>query len=71
MLEGIFRRLEWSEKGINIDGKKFNDLRFADGVVVISETVEEEESMLTELYTESKKTDLKIHMGKTKAIFNN
>ena len=51
-----------NEKGVNINGEKLNRLRFVKDVV-ISEIADEVESMLTELYTESKKDGLKMHMG--------
>ena len=50
--------------------KRLNPLRFADDIVTISETAEETEVMLTELNTESKKDGMKMHMGKTKVMFN-
>ena len=35
-LEQVFRRLEWQNKGITINGEKLNHLRFADDIVLIS-----------------------------------
>ena len=34
-LEGIFRKLSWESKGINIDGEHLTHLRFADAIVLI------------------------------------
>ena len=54
VLEDIFRRLNWEDRGVKINGKRLNHLRFADDIVTISETAEETEVMLTELNTKSK-----------------
>ena len=72
VLEQIFRKLNWDDKnvGVNINGKQLHHLRFADDVVIISETCEETERMLNELYLQSRKDGLKIHMGKTKTMCN-
>ena len=69
VLEDIFRRLNWEDRGVKINGKRLNHLRFADDIVTISETAEETKIMLTELNTESKKDGMKMHMGKTKVMF--
>ena len=70
VLEDIFRRLNWEDRGVKINEKRLNHLRFADDIMTISETAEETEVMLTELNTESKKDGMKMHMGKTKVMFN-
>ena len=70
VLEDIFRTLNWEDRGVKINGKRLNHLRFADDTVTISETAKETEVMLTELNTESKKDGMKMHTGKTKVMFN-
>lgn len=35
ILEEVFKELEWNNKGLNINGQKFTNLRFADDVVLI------------------------------------
>ena len=40
-VEEIFKRLNWDNKGINVNGKKLNHLRFADDVVIISGDIAE------------------------------
>ena len=38
VLEKACRELEWEEYGIMVDGKRLNNLRFADDIVLISES---------------------------------
>ena len=69
VLEDMFRKLNWEDRRVKINGKRLNHLRFADDIVTISEIAEETEVMLTELNMESKKDGMKMHMGKTKVMF--
>ena len=69
-LEQILRALSWEEKGISINGEKLHYLRFADDIVLISNTAVELQTMLEELYAESTKLGLKINMRKIKVMFN-
>ncbi|PIO66121.1 hypothetical protein TELCIR_12176 [Teladorsagia circumcincta] len=41
-------QLDWDDKGINIDGKKLSNLRFADDIVLISQRQEELQQMVKE-----------------------
>ena len=34
-LESIFRRLNWENKGVKIDGEFLSNLRFADDIIII------------------------------------
>ena len=58
------------DKGINIDGERLQNLRFADGVALVTKRKKEMEEHLNKLNTESKKCGLKIHKGKTKFMTN-
>lgn len=60
VLQIIYKDLEWGygNKGININGKDLNNLRFADDVVLISESVEVIETMLNDLQQQSLKRGL-------------
>ena len=69
-LEGIFRELNWENKGLNINGEFFNHLRFADDIVLISETAEDLQEMVSDLNKESLKVGLKMNKSKTKVMFN-
>jgi len=39
--------LDWQENGINIDGLRLNNLRFADDIVIVASTSEELKNMLS------------------------
>ena len=69
-LEQVFRRLNWDNKGITVNGEKLNHLRFADDIVLISNNGEEINEMLNELSQESHKLGMKINMKKTKVMYN-
>lgn len=69
-LESIFKGLQWETKGININGTKINNLKFADDIVLIAGTTTELNEMLQELATNSKQIGLEINMSKTKILTN-
>src|SRR5438477_12359502 len=62
--------LEWDNRGITINGVKLNHLRFADDIVLITNSDEEAQEMLNELNQESNKPGMKINMKKTKVMYN-
>jgi len=67
-LERIFRRLDWQDRGISINGRRLSHLRFADDIALISETSEELQLLLQELDTESTQDGLKINDAKTEMM---
>ena len=69
-MEAIFRNLNLDERGLDVDGEKLTDLRFADDVALITSSVKDMETQLNNLNIESKKIGLKIHKGKTKYMTN-
>ncbi|XP_072048312.1 uncharacterized protein [Amphiura filiformis] len=69
-MEDIFRKLNLQERGINIDGEKLTDLRFADDVALVTTSVKDMEVQLNDLNKGSKKIGLNIHKGKTKYMTN-
>lgn len=69
-LESMFQTLDWSNKGININGQHLHHLRFADDIVLFAHTIEELQDLMTELNTSSKEVGLKMNIGKTKIAFN-
>ena len=69
-LEDIFRNLEWDNKGINVNGEYLSNLRFADDIVLFSDSGEELQQMMAELNRESLKVGLKMNRKKTKVMFN-
>ncbi|XP_050312881.1 uncharacterized protein LOC126747946 [Anthonomus grandis grandis] len=48
-LEGVFKTLDWNERGIKIDGKHLSLLRFADDIILFSQNIIELQEMLAEL----------------------
>ena len=62
----VFKNAQLEEKGINIDGEKLSNLRFADKVAQATEDVRDMEHQLITVNEESLKIGLKIHKGKTK-----
>ena len=67
-LESIFRRLNWENKGVKIDGEFLSNLRFADDIFICTETPQELQQMLQELSDESRRMGLKMNIAKTKVI---
>ena len=67
-LESIFRRLNWENKGVKIDGELLSNLRFADDIFLRTETPQELQHMLHELSDESRRMGLKMNIAKTKVM---
>ena len=67
-LESIFRRLNWENKGVKIGGEFISSLRFADYIVLCTETAQEIKQMLQELSDESMRLGLKMNIAKTKMM---
>ncbi|KAG1664108.1 Retrovirus-related Pol polyprotein from type-1 retrotransposable element R2 [Nymphon striatum] len=61
-LENVFRGLNWTSKGIPINGDRLTNLRFADDVVLLSESPQELQLMVEELRTASSKVGLEINL---------
>ena len=67
-LKKIVRTIDWTKKGININGEKLNHLRFADDNIIIAKALKEIDVMLQELDNSSRKCGLKMNMRKTKIM---
>ena len=67
-LERIFRRLNWENKGVKIDGEFLSNLRFADDIFLCTETPQELQQMLQEISDESRRMSLKMNIAKTKVM---
>ncbi|VDO70834.1 unnamed protein product [Heligmosomoides polygyrus] len=48
-LQDAMNNLNWDDKGYLVDGKRIRNLRFADGIVLISTSTAKVEEMLNEL----------------------
>lgn len=69
-IEWIFRRLNWDEKGLMVDGRRLNHLRFADDIILISHRKVEVQDMLQELADVSLQVGLEINRKKTMVMTN-
>lgn len=64
------KKLIWKEKGININGEFLSNLRFADDIILFSETATQLQEMVNELYTVSYEIGLELNITKTKVMTN-
>ena len=69
-LQEIFKSFKWQTKGILISGERLTNLRFADDVILFSESAEELDEMINNLNIESKIAGLEINKDKTKIMYN-
>ncbi|KAI8420615.1 hypothetical protein MSG28_007859 [Choristoneura fumiferana] len=69
-LEDVFKLLDWNRFGININGEYITHLRFADDIVIMAESLEELNTMLSDLSIVSQQVGLKMNMDKTKIMSN-
>jgi len=58
ILQEVFKNLDWEGKGIKIHGNHLTNLRFADDIVLLSNSTEELQKMGEELLSECKKAGL-------------
>ena len=69
-LESIFMRLNWENKGVTIGGEFLSNIRFADDILLCTETSQKQklQQMLQELSDESTRRCLKMNIAKTKVM---
>ncbi|GBP27481.1 Retrovirus-related Pol polyprotein from type-1 retrotransposable element R2 [Eumeta japonica] len=70
ILENVFIKFNWCQKGIRINGRYLNHLRFADDVVILTETPKDLGHMIHFLNIESSKMVLEMNTSKTKIMCN-
>lgn len=70
LLESIFREMNWSSDGIDVNGMKLTNLRFADDIALFSSSSNELKLMIKDLLMASTKIGLNMNASKTK-IMNN
>ena len=68
-VEEIFKRMN-IEAGININGVRLSNLRFADDIMLFAESEEKLKDMLEDLNNEGKRYDMKLNKKKTKIMCN-
>lgn len=49
MLDNDFRKLDWSQLGLNVDGKKLSYLRFAENIILLEENTNNLDAMIQAL----------------------
>ena len=60
--------LEETQAGIKIARRNINNLRYADGTTLMTESEEELKSLLMKVKVESEKVDLKLNIQKMKIM---
>ena len=60
--------LDEAQTGIKIAGRNINNLRYADDTTLMSESKEEQSSLLMKVQEESEKVGLKLNIQKTKIM---
>ncbi|XP_047543296.1 uncharacterized protein LOC125075632 [Vanessa atalanta] len=69
-LEDVFKTLDWTGCGVNVNGECISHLRFADDIVIIAESLEQLTEMLRSLSDSSRRVGLGMNLDKTKVMFN-
>ncbi|KAJ8705403.1 hypothetical protein PYW07_011230 [Mythimna separata] len=70
VLQQVIGQLQWERVGLNINNKFISHLRFADDIVLLSESKTELQSMLNDLHTASQQVGLEINRSKTNVMTN-
>ena len=68
-LEEIFKRVE-IEDGVNINGERQSNLRFANDIILFAENEKGLEKLLNVLNTEGKEDGMRMNKKKTKIMCN-
>lgn len=70
VLQHVIEKLPWSNRGININGNILSHLRFADDIILFSETPQQLNKMVNDLNQASTKVGLEMNLQKTKIMTN-
>ena len=65
--DAIINKIDWEEKGINIDGEHLSHLIFADDIILIAHTPQELQEMLVDINNYSKPVGLNMHLEKPRS----
>ena len=68
ILEDVFKKLEWQDKGISISGARLTNLRFADDIVLFAANPQDLQDMIHELHETSLAIGLEMKLDKTKVM---
>uniref|UniRef100_A0A7I4Z4A6 Reverse transcriptase domain-containing protein n=1 Tax=Haemonchus contortus TaxID=6289 RepID=A0A7I4Z4A6_HAECO len=69
-LENAMRHLEWEDLVVKVDGRYLHNLRFADGIVLITLNIEQAERMLAEFDKPCGNIGLRLNLTKTMLMKN-
>lgn len=70
VLESIISELDWKNCGLSIEGRYLSHLRFADDLVLLSESSQQLQYMLDTLHKASRQVGLEMNITKTKVMTN-
>jgi hypothetical protein len=70
VLERIFRKVEWQNRGLRLDNVELCELRFADDVVLMSSNEADLVRMMSEVFDESRRAGLVPNVEKTQILSN-
>ncbi len=65
---GIMKHRAFENTGFRVNGKRINNITYADDKVLIAETPQQLQRMVSKLASESEKVDMRINAGKTKVM---
>lgn len=66
----MFRKLEWENLGLNINGSRMKHVRFADDLVLFEEDPLLLEPMVQALAEKTREVGLEVNSSKTKIMTN-
>jgi len=69
-LEAIFKKLEWKTNGININGSYLSHLKYADDIILFSQSSTDLQEMVQEMHVASERIGLQMNINKTKIMSN-
>ena len=69
-LEEMFRNLNWDNKGLRVNGRNLNNLRFADDIVLIATSLDDMITMIKDLSKASENIGLRINNNKSFILTN-
>lgn len=69
-LQKVFETIEWDNYGLDVNGEKLSELRFADDGLLIAQNKDELIEILEKVFRASKTAGLTVNLDKTKIMTN-
>jgi hypothetical protein len=69
-MEDMFKTLNWTGRGVNINGEYISHLRFPGAIVIMAETLQGLQLMVNNLADSSVRIGLRMNLDKTKVMFD-